>query len=271
MIPKKIHYCWFGGNPIPEKDRLCIESWKKFCPDYEIVCWDESNYDVTKNRYMKEAYEAKKWGFVPDFGRLDIVYEHGGIYLDTDVELLRPLDDLLDQKGFMAFEGGTHVSPGLIIGAEPKHETLKQIMDSIYGNRPFKREDGTLDLTPSPQMNTEFFLSRGLIQNDFRQTVAGFTIYPSEYFCPKSAYLGTMNLTENTYSIHHFNASWRTEKQKKWYAFTARLRQKGGLAKKLAASRAMGVLGHLYYEGLKGTLNYARQVLRQRNKDSNGA
>lgn len=89
MIPKIIHYCWFGGAEIPEHDKKCIESWKKYCPDYQIIRWDESNYDYKKNPYMKEAYEAKKWGFVPDFARLDIVYEHGGIYLDTDVEIIR--------------------------------------------------------------------------------------------------------------------------------------------------------------------------------------
>ena len=94
MIPKKIHYCWFGGNPMPEKDKKCIESWKRYCPDYEIIRWDESNYDVSKNRYMKEAYEEKKWGFVPDYARLDIIYNEGGIYLDTDVELVKNLDDL---------------------------------------------------------------------------------------------------------------------------------------------------------------------------------
>ena len=101
MIPKKIHYCWFGGNPLPELAIRCIESWKKYCPDYEIIRWDESNYDVTKNKYMYQAYENKRWGFVPDYARLDIIYNYGGIYLDTDVELLNSLDDLLDQKCFL--------------------------------------------------------------------------------------------------------------------------------------------------------------------------
>ena len=103
MIPKIIHYCWFGGAELPEKDRKCIESWKKFCPDYQIIEWNENNYDVTKNTYMYQAYQAKKWGFVPDYARLDIIYQHGGIYLDTDVELVKNLDSLLENDAFMGF------------------------------------------------------------------------------------------------------------------------------------------------------------------------
>ncbi|RKW32245.1 MAG: glycosyl transferase, partial [Lachnoanaerobaculum sp.] len=105
MIPKVIHYCWFGGKPLPKIARKCIQSWKRFCPDYEIVEWNEKNYDIHKNSYMEEAYLQKKWGFVPDFARLDIIYQNGGIYLDTDVELIRPLDELLYHRAYMGFEG----------------------------------------------------------------------------------------------------------------------------------------------------------------------
>ena len=119
MIPKIIHYCWFGGTEIPEADQKCMASWRKYCPDYTIMRWDESNYDYTKNQYMREAYEAKKWGFVPDFARLDIVYTYGGIYLDTDVEIIRNIDDLLVNSAYMGFEsGGAAVNPGLGFGAE---------------------------------------------------------------------------------------------------------------------------------------------------------
>lgn len=210
MIPKKIHYCWFGGNPIPEKDQKCIESWKKFCPDYEIIRWDESNYDITKNQYMKEAYEAQKWGFVPDYARLDILYNEGGIYLDTDVELLKSLDDLLDNKGYMGFEDKERINPGLGIGAEKHNPTIKKIMDDIYSDRRFVKKNGFLDLTPSPKMNTELLMSMGLIINDKKQVVGELTIYPTEYFCPKSYETEELNITERTYSIHWFNASWHT-------------------------------------------------------------
>ena len=132
MIPKIIHYCWFGGNEIPEHDKKCIESWKKYCPDYKIIRWDESNYDYKKNSYMREAYEAKKWGFVPDYARLDIVYEHGGIYLDTDVELVKNIDELLEHKAYMGFEvGGEFVSPGLGFGAEKNFPLFKKMMEEI--------------------------------------------------------------------------------------------------------------------------------------------
>lgn len=207
-IPKKIHYCWFGGSPLPEKVKHCIESWGKYCPDYEIVRWDESNYDVTKNDYMSEAYEAKKWGFVPDYARLDIIYNSGGIYLDTDVELVRCLDDLLENEAFMGFEDGKHVSPGLIIASVPKNPVILELMNEIYGDRHFRLPDGSLDTTPSPQMNTQLLTYWGLKPDDCLQTVRGITIYPTEYFCPRDFTTGKLTLSSKTYSIHWFDNSW---------------------------------------------------------------
>lgn len=103
-IPKKIHYCWFGRNPLTESAKKCIESWKKYCPEYEIIEWNENNFDLTENRYAREAYEQKKWAFVSDYARLKIVYEQGGIYMDVDVELIKPLDELTELDGYMGFE-----------------------------------------------------------------------------------------------------------------------------------------------------------------------
>lgn len=214
MIPKKIHYCWFGGNPLPEKDQKCINSWRKFCPDYEIIQWDESNYDVTKNAYMKEAYDAKKWGFVPDYARLDIIFNEGGIYLDTDVELVKNLDALLENKAFMGFEDGEHVSPGLCTAAVQHHPTIGKLME-IYSGRRFKLEDGTLDLTPSPIMNTDMLVQMGLQKNNQKQVVAGVTIFPKDYFCPKDYKTGKLTVTDNTYGIHWFNASWQSPHRRK--------------------------------------------------------
>ena len=133
LIPKVIHYCWFGGKPIPSEFQHYIDSWQRMCPDYEIRRWDESNYDVTKNAYMKAAYEAKKWGFVPDYARLDIVYEHGGIYLDTDVELVKNLDELRYNHAFMGMDMSTQVSLGLGFGAAPHHPMLKTLRDAYLG------------------------------------------------------------------------------------------------------------------------------------------
>lgn len=216
-IPKIIHYCWFGGNPLPKKDYICIESWKKYCPDYEIIEWNELNFDLNKNAYMKEAYEAHMWGFVSDYARLDIIFQYGGIYLDTDVELVRNLDDLLEQKAFMAFENETAVSPGLIIAAEPQNFTIKDMMEHIYGNRHFRRIDGTYDTVASPRMVTEYLVGKGLVCNNKFQNIDGILIYPKEYFCPKDYLTGQISMTENTYSIHHFNASWQTQRQKQWH------------------------------------------------------
>ena len=207
-IPKVIHYCWFGGNPLPEKVQHCIESWRKCCPDYEIVRWDEHNYDVTKNDYMREAYEAKKWGFVPDYGRLDILYNNGGFYLDTDVELIKSLDSLRDNEALMGFEDGMHVSPGLIIAAVPKNLVIHEIMERIYKDRHFRLPDGSLDITPSPQMNTELLTNWGLRGDNSLQVVRGITVYPTEYFCPRDFTTGKLTITSNTYSIHWFDNSW---------------------------------------------------------------
>ena len=153
-IPKIIHYCWFGGNPFPELAQKCIASWKKFCPDYEIKEWNESNYDVTKNQYMREAFENKQWAFVSDYARLDIIYENGGIYLDTDVELLKPLDDLLILTGFMGFEENKKLcATGLGFGAVPKLPIIKEMRDD-YDNIIFIKEDGSFDQTPCPYFQT---------------------------------------------------------------------------------------------------------------------
>ena len=148
MIPKKIHYFWIGGKSMPEKNKTCVESWKKFCPDYEIIEWNESNYDFSECTYMAQAYEAELWGFVPDYARLDIICREGGIYLDTDVELLKSLDDLLSCKAFMGFENRKSVAPGLGFGAEPGNEILKQMRD-LYHSFSFYNENGTPNIAPS--------------------------------------------------------------------------------------------------------------------------
>ena len=226
-IPKIIHYCWFGGNPIPEKDQACIESWKKFCPDYTIMEWNESNYDISKNRYMKEAYDAKKWGFVPDYARLDIVYTNGGIYLDTDVEIIRNLDSLLADDAFMGFEDGKFVALGLGFGATKGNEHIKK-MRNVYGGVSFINPDGSFNTLPSPHYTTDYLSDKGLKQNNTFQKIEGIAIYPKEYFCPRDYYTGAMSLTENSYTIHHYNASWLSDQEKKSYTRKLRLIEKYG-------------------------------------------
>ncbi len=223
MIPKKIHYCWIGGNPLPDSAKKCIASWKKYCSDYEIIEWNENNYDFTKNQYMREAFEAKKWGFVPDYARLDIIYTYGGIYLDTDVEIIRPFDTLLSNHSFAGFETNEHINFGLGFAAEAGNPVIKKLLDS-YDDLRFVNDDGTFNMIPSPQLNTLTLDELGLKRTGEKQVIQNcFTIYPTDYFCPKSFDDGVIRKTKNTYSIHHFDATWYTddqqkEKQKRWKA-----------------------------------------------------
>lgn len=209
MIPKKIHYCWFGGKPLPKLAEKCIASWKKYCPDYEIILWNESNYDFTKHPYMKQALDAKKWAFISDYARLDIVYQHGGIYLDTDVEIIKPLDPLLENELYMGFESHEHVNSGLGFGAEAGHPLIKKMMED-YDNYSFINEDGSLNLTTSPMIQTKFLSTMGLCNDSGKiQTISGCAkIYPSDFFAPKSYITNKIIITQNTYSIHHYDGSW---------------------------------------------------------------
>lgn len=218
MIPKKIHYCWFGNNPIPEKDQKCIDSWKKFCPDYEIIQWNESNYDVRKNKFISQAYDMKKWAFVSDYARLDIIYNNGGIYLDTDVEIVKSLDTLLENEAFMGFEKGRVIATGLGFGAVPRQKGIKLLRDS-YDNLEFVDEKGNqkkADDTNCPIINSKVLTEKGAVMNDQMQNVFGITLYPTEYFCPFNSTTGDLNCTENTYSIHWYSMSWVDDFDKKW-------------------------------------------------------
>lgn len=213
MIPKVIHYCWFGGNPLPEKDKKCIESWKKYCPDYEIKEWNESNYDINKNKYMSDAYKEKKWGFVPDYARFDIIYNEGGFYLDTDVELVKSLDELRENKAYMGFECGMWINGGIGFGAEAKNPTLRDLRD-MYEKISFYKEDGTINLKPSPYYITEHLEEKGLKRKNEIQMIEQMKIYPIEYFAPKDYITGKLTKTKNTISIHQYNASWFSPKKK---------------------------------------------------------
>lgn len=212
MIPKKIHYCWFGGKPLPQEAKDCIDSWRRYCPDYEIIEWNEGNYDVHKNRYMSDAYKNKKWGFVPDYARLDLIYQHGGIYMDTDVELIKPIDDLLDYEAYAGIESPGTVALGLGFGAAAGNHIIKEMRD-FYDTFSFYKADGTLDLTASPVLQTKILKKYGLNEKDENQVVSGMHIFASEYFCPIKFSTNVMKKTKNTYSIHHYTSSWYTPKQ----------------------------------------------------------
>ena len=188
----------------------CLASWKKYCPDYKIVRWDESSYDVSKNVYMKQAYDAGKWGFVPDYARLDIIYRCGGIYLDTDVELVRPLDDLLGFRCFVGIEENDKVALGLGFGAEKGNGLLSDMMKE-YEDRSFLRPDGTPDLTPSPVIQSAFFSKNGFTGcADTPVEFRGCTVFPKRFFNPTDMNSGRIDVTPDTFSIHHYAASWET-------------------------------------------------------------
>lgn len=207
-IPKCIHYCWFGGNPMPELMIQCIDSWKKMCHDYEIKRWDESNFDINQNKYIREAYKCKKWAFVTDLVRLMIIYEYGGIYLDVDVELIKPLDELVENfDAFMGFETAECVATGLGFGAAKNNKIIYEMIQD-YDNISFILDDGSYDLKPCPQRNTIVLRNHGLKQNNTLQKIGDVTILPTEYLCPKNYKTGELKITKNTYSIHHYTASW---------------------------------------------------------------
>lgn len=217
MIPKIIHYCWVGNAPKPKSVLYCIESWKKFCPDYEIREWNESNYDFSKNLYMKQAYEAKKWGFVPDYARLDIIYEYGGIYLDTDVEIIKSFDEMLNYTAFMGFEntgdGEFFVNCGHGFGAEP-HNKIIGAARELYEHIRFFNEDKTYNMLPSPHYTTQILKKYGLVQENKDQELLDVMVYASDVLCPKNFRTGEISISKRTISIHHFTASWLDEKIK---------------------------------------------------------
>lgn len=208
MIPKKIHYIWFGGSPLTPFAEKCIASWRKYCPDYEIVRWDETNFDDGGNRYFQEALISKKWAFASDYARLKVLVEYGGIYMDTDVEVLKSLDSFLLNNAFSGFETKDRISTG-IMAAEAHHSFFEHLLLD-YDNRRFIKPDGRLNLTTNVTYITEALLDAGLILNNQKQTVAGLTLYPCDYLCPKDWLTKEVNLTENSCTIHHFDGSWAT-------------------------------------------------------------
>lgn len=208
MIPKKIHYCWGGGNELPAKFKAYIDTWREHCPGYEITEWNESNFDVAQNRYCQETASANKWGFASDYVRLKVLYEYGGIYMDTDVEMLKPLDDLLKYDLFMGFESESSIQSG-IIGCKEKHEIIKKLLDE-YDEKRFIKADGSLDMTPLPVLISNFLKQNyGVKLNNSLQIFGNNNLLlPFDYLCCKSFVTGKISVTSHSYTIHHFEGSW---------------------------------------------------------------
>lgn len=212
MIPKIIHYCWFGGKELPKLAKKCLASWKKYCPDYQIKCWNESNFDVNSNQYVKEAYENKKYAFVTDYVRLYALYNFGGVYMDTDVEVIKNIDDFLNCKGFSSFES-TNLVPTGILASEKELPIIKELLE-YYTNKKFINADGSFDTTPNTKTITDTFVKYGLKQNNKKQVIKDFTFYESDYFCPIDCKTKVKKITDNTYTIHWFAGSWLPYKEK---------------------------------------------------------
>lgn len=228
MIPKIIHYCWFGGKPLPELALRCIASWRKYLPDYEIRQWNEDNFDVNIIPYVAEAYRQKKYAFVSDYARFWILYNFGGIYFDTDVEVIRPMADMIEHGCFMGFEvdpDGQNtpgafaprysfgVNPGLGTGFSMKHPFLQKMM-LIYASLTFQESRMAPWLKTVVAHATEALMEEGLKNVKGIQQVGDITIYPHEYLAPINVITGKKHITVNTHTIHHYMGSWDENKSK---------------------------------------------------------
>lgn len=209
MIPKKIHYCWFGRGEKSKLAKKCIASWHKFCPDYEIVEWNENNFNLDYNGYTRFCYDNKKWAFLSDFVRLVVVAEHGGIYFDTDVELLKKPDALLQYEAFYGFENVKNIATGLGFGAEPQHPTIVAMKAKYEEISP--NSDDNYPMIVCPALNTAALVPFGLKLDGKRQNVAGAEILPVDWFNPYDDPTGRLNKTKNTVSVHWYSKSWMSK------------------------------------------------------------
>lgn len=226
MIPKIIHYCWFGGKPLPKSAIKCINSWKIHFPDYEIKEWNESNFDISLMPYTSEAYAMGKFAFVSDVARFYIIYQEGGLYFDTDVEVVAPMYDIVETGAFMgiqnpAIEGEKFpmVAPGLGLGAEAGHPFYKEVLD-YYKNLHYSVEDGITKSGNIVDHITYLLKGKGLKPTNSIQKVADLTIYPKDYFCPFDDNTGVLATTQNTRSIHWYSKTWIDKP--KWYFIITR-------------------------------------------------
>jgi hypothetical protein len=212
-IPKIIHYCWFGENEIPEKEKKCIQSWKKILPEYELVLWNEYSFNINSVPYVQQAYENKKYAFVSDYVRMYALFNFGGLYLDTDVEVIKPFDIFLNNKAFIGFENKTMIGTG-IIGSSKKEKIFKDLID-YYNGINFVNEKGYLDTTTNVQILAELLSKEGFKKENSNQKIKNIRIYERDIFCPKKNSDGSFNLTDRTVCIHHFSGSWLTDKERK--------------------------------------------------------
>lgn len=221
MIPKIIHYCWFGKNKMPKEFEENIKTWKKCCPDYQFICWSEENFDVVSIEYVKRAYQMKKYAFVSDYVRVYALFHYGGIYLDTDVELFKPLDCFLNHRCFMGRDRASmsieadEVGTGLI-GSEKGYGWLKEILEIYHSNQLLTPDNKIYLKTINWIMTAQLFVNKGLHRDNVIQNLKdGFVVYPTTFFSPMDYKTRRIYMTENTYAVHKYAASWGNKKKKK--------------------------------------------------------
>ena len=251
-IPKIIHYCWFGGKPKNALAEKCIQSWKKFCPDYELVEWNEHNFDIAAAPlYVRQAYEAGRWAFVTDYVRLVGLTRMGGVYMDTDVEVLKPLDKYLHHKGFAGFEATDRVQTGLL-ACEKGHPLFLEFL-AHYDNAVFLKEDGTQDITTNVEVLTALCVKHGLRLDGTHQELEDFTVYPKDVFCPVEYETMKLKKTRRTVVIHWFSGSWHTQQELDALEAEKR-RQREERNSNLRVKIGTTLLGEKGYEKLKSLL-----------------
>ena len=256
MIPKIIHYCWFGGNPMSELSKKCIESWKKYLPEYEIKEWNEQNFDVNCCDYVREAYEARKWAFVSDYVRLFALVNEGGIYMDTDVEVLSPLDNYLLEKAFSGFQSDDEIPTGIMASEKGFPLFYKLLHD--YDDRHFKIGDQEFDTSTNVEEITKTCLSKGLILNNEEQIIEGFHLYPKDVFCAKSCHTGEIVRTKSTVTIHHFAGSWQPKEYRLSNKIRRAFKDKGIIIETIGRILAFPwtFIGRCKLEGVKKSIKY---------------
>ncbi len=258
MIPKIIHYCWFGKGKLPEKAKKCIASWKRFCPDYEVIRWDEDNYEIPEIPFLKKAYADRKWSFVADYVRLDVVHRMGGIYFDTDVELLKPIENLLSYQAYFGFEEATTVNTGLGFGAEEHCDILKEMMQCYKQLLPCQTHEEYIQHT-CPIVQTPILEKRGLLLNGESQKLGEVMVLSAEYMNPRDFMTGKLQKTENTISIHWYDASWQSLADQKVLELRHKLTPFFGVKN---AWRIAVLIQYTRYKGLKEMLRYYRNKCR---------
>lgn len=270
MIPKIIHYCWFGGNELPQFAKKCIESWRIYFPNYEIKEWNESNFDINCCTYVKEAYAEKKYAFVSDYARFYILYNYGGVYFDTDVEVIKSFEDILEKGQFMGCEVVANhdaerlgINPGLGMAAEKGDAVLKRMLQH-YEKENFLREDK--QIVTIVKRTTDVFSGSGYDEtSNIMQKILDYCIYPTDYFAPLNILNHELNVTENTHSIHNYSATWITKDEQKISSLVEKSKNLKGVALYICKVQIILIrlVNSLKIHGLKNTIYKMIDVIKR--------